>query len=178
MSTVRLTLVRHGQSLWNAQHKMCGWSDIPLSALGRDQAREVGRLLGGRVFDRVWSSDLGRAIETARLAVGEPVLDARLREMNFGDLDGCTWEQMPAWHARDLMEFVSFSAPGGESVIGVRARVVDFVAELAAGEHAVFCHGGVIRVLLHELGAPQFVPNCAVVEIDWTQRQLLGIRAP
>ena len=76
------------------------------------------------------------------------------------------------------MEFVSFSAPGGERVADVRARVVAFVEGLAPGWHGVFCHGGVIRVLLHELGAPQFVPNCAVVELDWTRRQVLEVRAP
>ncbi len=178
-ATIELVVVRHGQSEWNLARRMCGWSDIALTELGRAQAQAVGAFLRAHRFDRVWSSDLQRARDTARIALAtEPTTDARLRELDFGHYDGARWDEIPEWHQRDLKDFARYAAPGGESVDQLRERVCGFVGELEPGRHAVFCHGGVVRVLLHELQAAAFVPNCAVVELDWSGRLLHAIHEP
>lgn len=67
----RLILIRHGQSVWNEARRWQGHSDAPLSALGREQAREAARSLAGERFAGLYASDLQRALETARI-IGEP----------------------------------------------------------------------------------------------------------
>jgi probable phosphoglycerate mutase len=96
----------------------------------------------------VWSSDLRRAVETAGLAVFDPVLDRRLREFDFGELEGRTWNDLDEDTARRLLAFDDYEAPGGETVPQLRARLDSFVADLTEGDHLVFTHGGVIRALL------------------------------
>lgn len=171
-----LHLIRHAETTANATRTIAGWSDVPLSERGHAQARQLGALLGGRAFDHVWSSDLNRTLTTARLAGYDPRPDPRVRELNFGDMEGQKWEVALAHYAEHMADFARFAAPGGESVVALRDRVFDFVTGLPAGEHAVFCHGGVIRVVLAELGEHRFVPNCARVEIDWSGRIILGER--
>jgi broad specificity phosphatase PhoE len=95
MST-RLWLVRHGATDWSDAGRLNGWTDVPLNERGRLQARSLAERLAGRQFAAVWSSDLMRAIETAQLAVGEPVPDGRLRELGFGSLEGRVLVKVPS----------------------------------------------------------------------------------
>ena len=132
-SSLQLYLVRHGESCWNAEHRLTGWSDIPLTEKGRAQARSIKPLLEGLHFDGVWSSDLIRASDTARLAYAEPVEDARLRELFFGDFEGVVWTRLDPQYKNMLLDFESFRSPGGESLQEVRARVMGFVEELTPG---------------------------------------------
>jgi 2,3-bisphosphoglycerate-dependent phosphoglycerate mutase len=146
----RLWLVRHGETDWSAAGRFNGWTDIPLNMQGRQQASSLARELNERRFVTVWSSDLCRATETARLADTEPVLDRRLRELDFGTLEGRTWAELPPRTRDALIDFDAFAAPGGESVVAMRDRVLEFVHALPAGDHLVFTHGGVIRLLSRE----------------------------
>lgn len=150
--TTRLWLVRHGETDWSAAGRLNGWCDVPLNQRGRDQARAVSRRLKQQRFITVWSSDLQRAAETARLAYGEPLVDARLREVDFGTLEGLTWDGLSNGDQDALVAFDAFEAPGGETVAGLRRRVLDFIRELKPGDHLVFTHGGPIRVLLRISG--------------------------
>lgn len=150
--SLRLVLVRHGATDWSEAGRFCGWADMPLNARGREQARNLRRRLEGRRFTGVWSSDLRRATETARLAVGRAIRDPRLRELDFGNLEGMRWEECPVPVRQALLGFDGFRAPGGESVFMLRARVTAFVEELLDGEHLVFTHGGVIRLFARERG--------------------------
>ena len=84
---IRVWMVRHGETQWNAEHRFQGISDIELIDRGREQAKELAVRIGERRFDSVWSSDLVRAVETARIVFGEPSIDVRLRELDFGDID-------------------------------------------------------------------------------------------
>lgn len=171
---VRLWLVRHGQTDWNAGRRFQGWADIPLNSVGRSQASALRPMLEPLVFDGVWSSDLSRAVDTARLAYGEPVTDPRLRELDFGDLQGLTWGELspPVRHA--LTTFEGFEAPGGESMAQFRDRVHGFVDELPAGDHLVIAHGGVVRLLGSVCGADGFPDHAAVLTLDWTSRVRLA----
>lgn len=166
---LQLWLVRHGATDWSDAGWLNGWTDVPLNESGRAQARGLAATLDSTEFTRVWSSDLRRATETAKLAVGRSTPDRRLRELDFGRLEGLTWEQCPPDAQRALRDFDGFHAPDGESVAELSRRVRDFVAALTPGEHLVFTHGGVIRVLLRDAGSDARVMPGDVVRISVQQ---------
>lgn len=171
-----LWLVRHGTTEWNASGKIQGHADIPLNALGEEQARAVGQKLSEVPFDAVWSSDLGRARRTAQLAGflrAQP--DARIRELDFGGCEGLTWDELDGLTRDDLMAYEGFHAPSGESTAQLTARVTEFVDSLPEGRHLLFTHGGVVRALLHECGeGPTHLANGSVTRIAWDARKKLG----
>lgn len=93
----RLVLLRHGESAWNKENRFTGWTDVPLSAKGIEEAREAGRVLRkeGYVFDAAYTSLLKRAVKTLWLALEEMDLmwipvhnDWRLNERHYGALQG------------------------------------------------------------------------------------------
>jgi len=147
-----LWLVRHGATEWSQAGRINGWTDVPLSESGRAQARTLAAGLDASRFQGIWSSDLQRAVETARLAVGTACQDPRLRELDFGQLEGRTWDECSPRVQRSLLDFDRFAAPGGESVNQLRSRVLAFIDSLPHGAHLVFTHGGVIRVLRQSPG--------------------------
>lgn len=142
-----LWLVRHAATDWTQARRFCGWSDPPLSQEGRGQARALRPRLKNQSFDSVVSSSSLRAVETARLAYGEPLPDDRLRELDFGDLEGVTWEDCSKEMRTALLACETFHAPNGESVADMKERVDAALAELGEGQHLVVTHGGVIRLL-------------------------------
>lgn len=157
---VVLVVARHGRTRWTLQRRWCGWSDPPLDEVGRRQAEALGgqwsELLAAPP-DGFWCSDLRRARETAALAVGRadphgrwPACraDPRLRELDFGELDGLTWDELPGSSQEALLRPGSFAAPGGESVGELGARLDAWLAELTPGWHVVVTHGGPLRHLV------------------------------
>jgi 2,3-bisphosphoglycerate-dependent phosphoglycerate mutase len=169
-----LWLVRHGETPTSLGRTLAGWSDVPLTEHGQNQACALRPLLAGERFDGVWSSDLRRAVTTARLAWGEPRQDRRLREMSFGSLEGRLWETLDRGAREALARFEGFAAPGGESFEDLRSRVQSFLDGLPAGRHLVFTHGGVIRLLSREVGEDGFVPTGTLLVVDWDRRRLLS----
>jgi probable phosphoglycerate mutase len=168
--------VRHGETPASKGRTLAGWADVPLTEHGEDQASALRPLLAGERFDGVWSSDLRRAVTTARLAWGEPHQDARLREMGFGELEGRLWETLEPHIREGFARFEGFAAPGGESFEDLRARVLSFLDGLPAGRHLVFTHGGVVRLLSREVGEDHFVPTGTLLVVDWDARRLLSRR--
>ncbi len=168
-----LWLVRHGETPASRGRSLAGWTDVPLTGHGEDQASALRPLLAGERFDGVWSSDLRRAVTTARLAWGEPRRDERLREMSFGELEGLPWETLEPRVQESLVRFEGFEAPGGESFDALRARVLSFVDNLGPGRHLLFTHGGVVRLLSREVGEDHFVPTGTLLVVDWEARRLL-----
>jgi 2,3-bisphosphoglycerate-dependent phosphoglycerate mutase len=151
--TTRLWLVRHGATDWSEAGRFNGWTDVSLNELGRRQSEHLRKHLRATEFDGIWSSDLVRATETASLAAaGTAVPDRRLREIDFGVLEGLTWAECPDHVREALVAFEGFEAPGGESVSRLTDRVLEFVDGLSHGDHLVFTHGGVIRVLSRAAG--------------------------
>jgi probable phosphoglycerate mutase len=171
-----LWLVRHGETPASRGRSLAGWADVPLTERGETQASALRPVLAGERFEGVWSSDLQRAVATARLAWGEPRQDARLREMSFGTLEGQPWETMDPGLQEGLVRFEGFAAPGGESFDELRARVFSFLDGLVAGRHLVFTHGGVVRLLSREVGDDHFVPTGTRLVVDWDARRLLWRR--
>lgn len=174
---VEIWLVRHGETTANAAGVLSGWSDVALTPRGEEQARGVAAWLAGERFDTVWSSDLRRAIDTARLATGRaPRPDPRLREMCFGDIEARPWDAVDAGLRDALLGFVAFHAPGGEELGAFKSRVRAFADALPPGRHLAFTHGGAIRALTMDLGEDRFIGNGALLALDWTRRAVLFVR--
>jgi probable phosphoglycerate mutase len=156
MLSARLILVRHGQSTYNAESRLQGQADPPLSDAGRQEAELLRPALAPVEPDHVVTSDLRRARETAAL-LGYPDArpDPRFREINVGEWAGRSLEEFPktseaAWRGGPL------KAPDGESWDELQARVGGALDELIAegGTWLVVCHGGVVRAALsHVTGA-------------------------
>jgi glucosyl-3-phosphoglycerate phosphatase len=143
----RLVLVRHGQSTWNAEKRLAGQGDPPLTETGRREAAALEPVLGGFPPERAVVSDLVRARETAAL-LGHPGarVDARWREVAVGEWEGRPWTELPAgtepaWRGGPLVP------PGGESWEQALARVAGPLDELraAGGSWLVVSHGAAIR---------------------------------
>jgi broad specificity phosphatase PhoE len=153
----RLILVRHGESVWNAEERLQGQLDPPLSERGREQARALAPVLEAVPPDRVLSSDLSRATATAELLGLRPRLDPRWREIDVGEWAGRPAAEIDAqdpgltnWRGGER------TAPGGETWAAFSARVTGALDELlaAGGPWLVVCHGGCIRVsVAHVTGA-------------------------
>jgi probable phosphoglycerate mutase len=169
-----LWLVRHGETPASRGRTLAGWANVPLTERGEEQAAALRPLLASESFDGVWSSDLLRAVTTARLAWGEPSQDRRLRELSFGELEGADYMTMDPRVQEGLKQFEGFAAPGGESFDELRARVMAFVDGLPPGRHALFTHGGVVRLIARELGEDRFVPTGTLLVVDWDARRLLS----
>lgn len=171
--SVRLWLIRHGATESTDAGRLTGWSDPPLNARGHQQGKRLKGVLGGRRFDGVWSSDLRRSVETAEIISGGCRKDRRLRELDFGSLEGVVWKDADPKLREALLAFDGFRAPGGESVEELRDRVHSFLDELTDGDHLIATHGGVVRLLLREIGADRLVPPGGWVAIDWTNRAII-----
>jgi broad specificity phosphatase PhoE len=158
LSRDRLILVRHGESTWNAEERLQGQLDPPLSERGREQSRALAPMLGGVPDDRVVCSDLGRARETAELLGLRPArFDRRWREIDVGEWGGEVAAEIDA-QGTELTNWRGGprKAPSGESWDDFFARVAGAVDELVAagGPWLVVCHGGCIRVAVaHVTGA-------------------------
>jgi broad specificity phosphatase PhoE len=157
MTSRQVVLWRHGRTQWNVEGRVQGQSDIPLDEVGRAQAKAAASRLAALMPDRIVSSDLVRAVDTAH-ALGDVSgtrveLDPRLRELNFGVREGLTWreawtkfpEGMKAWSEGDETQI-----PGSETYrqAGERfsAALHDLVEELPPnGVLVVVAHGAVLR---------------------------------
>jgi len=129
--TITLVYETHSMTLDNEAGRATGWLPGELSEEGLRQAVALGRRRRDDGLDLVITSDLARAVETTRVALansGIPVReDARLRECNYGDLNGRPVEQLRPWAAYFWSPF-----PGGESYYDVVDRTADLLEELAA----------------------------------------------
>lgn len=155
----RLILVRHGETEWNVDMRFQGQSDIALSPNGREQAKLAAVRLAAERIDAAYTSDLCRCSETARIILDgrdvDPLLRPDLREMNFGDWEGLTFEQIntlsPGVLERMRTDLRSFQAPGGEAWMDLENRVGGFLDETLARHPRdsvlVVAHVNPLRVL-------------------------------
>ncbi|MBN9420022.1 hypothetical protein ABS71_19560 [bacterium SCN 62-11] len=179
MSDVIVWLVRHGETVWNAEHKISGWIDVELSERGVQMARDLRPRLEPEQFDGVWSSDLQRAIHTGELAYRRPEKqDQRLRELDFGPLEGENWLTIPADHQKDVVDFCEHCTRGGEKISAFEERVTSFLDQLPPGRHLLFVHAGVIRVALRRVQADNFLPPTSVAIVNWSKGKLIELRLP
>lgn len=156
---MRLLLVRHGQSEWNAVRRLQGQADIGLSDLGKSQADALRPVIDKIGPCRAVSSDLKRAAETAQRIIGEmPPHNEGLREVDVGDWTGRAIDDI---RAEDETAYQGWRAgtsapPGGESwaeFVGRVSQVITQEQRDACENLLVVCHGGVVRALLqHFIG--------------------------
>jgi probable phosphoglycerate mutase len=181
---VEVVLVRHGETEWSRDLKHTGWTDVPLTDVGREQAERVGAALRGRTFALVLTSPLQRAAETCRLAGFGEVAEARddLREWDYGDYEGRKTadirEEVPDW------TIWTGGVPNGESVeqVGARADRVVEEARATEGDVLIFSHGHLLRILtarwlgLEPQGGRHFALDSATLSTLGYERETPVIR--
>ena len=173
--------VRHGETVWNVENKICGSTDIELTEYGHQQAVETGKkiLEAGIQADEILYSPLVRAAETARHIseiTGIPArVEPRLKEQNFGK-----WEST----ARDGEEFKKAKEDfcsryeGGESMLHLAQRIYNLLDEIKeeSGEktYILVAHNGIARVVqsyFYEMTNAEFaafgVKNCEVLKYEF-----------
>jgi alpha-ribazole phosphatase/probable phosphoglycerate mutase len=166
-----LFIVRHGETEGSEARRYKGTIDVPLSRRGEKQAEEaagfIEQTLAGARLHAVYASDLQRAVRSAEIIARghglEPAHMAGLRERNFGQWEGLTFEEIRE-HFPDAFEKwaqdpLNFSPVDGETTLGLRDRVVETLESVLnaheGGNVAVVAHGGVNRVALcHFMGTP------------------------
>ena len=158
--TVHITYFVHGTTVDNENKVGTGWNQGELSELGIQQAKDLKPLVADKTFDTVFCSDLKRAVDTATIVFGdkyEITPDARLRECNYGDLNGATEEMLGEKTAH-----ISDPFPNGESYQDAEKRIVDFLEFLKKeydGKH--------VAIVAHQ--APQLALNVILKNMTWEE---------
>lgn len=127
---MKLILVRHGETQWNRENRVVGFADIGLNDEGRKQVKKLALALKEERVDAIYASPLSRAWETAqevaRYHDGEVKADDAFKEMDAGELDGLTYEDMRDRYGELIKQWLSEPAsvimPGGESLANVQER--------------------------------------------------------
>lgn len=177
----RICIIRHGETDWNVDRRIQGHTDIPLNETGRAQALAMAFNAAHQRFDAIYSSDLARAQETARVLAQredqQVKLLPQLRERHYGIFQGLTAAegaaQHPAAHAHYLARDPDYDFEGGESLRRFAERVSEAIAWLVrhhGGQTiAAVSHSGVLDVVYRRatgrpLSAPRdfAIPNCAL----------------
>lgn len=162
-------LARHGETDWNRERRIQGQSDTSLNRRGREQAALLGMRLAEIDFSAVYSSDLSRTMQTARLVAGDQceaiVPIPELREIDYGEWEGLTFAEAEARDPEGFAERMTrqnaeYAAPGGESAYQLVDRVRQFHNRVRplhqSGENIlVVGHGGsMLSLLICLLGLP------------------------
>jgi 2,3-bisphosphoglycerate-dependent phosphoglycerate mutase len=164
----RLTLLRHGQSVWNQENRFTGFVDVELSELGKKEAQNAGLVLKGMPLDVVFVSALKRAQDTADLALDvcgkkelPRVTNAALNERHYGDLQGLNKDEVRKQYGAEQVHIwrrsFDIAPPGGESLKQTCERVIPYYRQvilprLKQGENVlIVAHGNSLRGLLMEL---------------------------
>jgi probable phosphoglycerate mutase len=188
----QLICIRHGETDWNLQQRFQGQIDVPLNATGQAQAQRLAARLAAEPPDRLFSSDLQRALQTAQPLAAAWGLSATpvpgLREQSFGVLEGldlpAIQQQHPALWQEWLLQRGDFALPRGESMRQFHARVlaaVGWLVQAHAGQRLVLVtHGGVLDMLWRSAqGLPLEglrdcpIPNTGVNRLRWVAGALV-----
>lgn len=167
---MKLYIVRHGQSEWNALHKVCGATDAPLTEKGRAQAAETAALVAEMTkdepLDLIIASPLSRALDTGRAIQaacgGVPlIIDDRIREIDFGDNEGRSTKD-PDFQAEKRI--FPRRHPNGESMLLFTHRIYSFLDDIrvryADKTILLACHNGICRAAysyVHDMTNEEFM---------------------
>jgi probable phosphoglycerate mutase len=185
--TTRLCIVRHGETAWNAEHRVQGQLDVPLNAIGQAQAQAAAKVLARERFDAVYSSDLSRARQTAAPAANllsmEIAVDRALRERHYGIFERLTYAEVKTRYPEDYARFEArdpeYAFRTGESLKDFSARSIAVISRIVDQNKdrsiLVFTHGGVLDKLYRfvtglPLSAPRDfgIPNAGLNRIEVT----------
>lgn len=181
---MKVFVVRHGETAWNKEKKLCGRFDIDLDETGRSQVREVAGKLqreqGANRIRHIVASPLRRARETAGIIADALGLsfetDGRIAERGFGDCEGSPFDD-PNYVSSRREPFMRLPG-GGESLCDMAARIYPFLDELPrrfpdGGNVLLVCHGAmskIVRTYFMSLTTEEYfsypIPNCCVWEYD------------
>lgn len=190
---LQVYLVRHGETQWNAERRIQGQSDSPLTPLGEQQARQVAQRVKNMGITHIITSDLGRTRRTAEIiaeAVGcEVLLDSRLRELDMGvlerrELDTLSPEE-ESWRKKVVDGTPDGRIPEGESMLEVSQRMqaaLNACRDLPAGSRPLLVsHGMALGCLISTLlGLPAWAErrlrlrNCSLSRADYQQSPWLA----
>jgi 2,3-bisphosphoglycerate-dependent phosphoglycerate mutase len=160
-----LVLVRHGESQWNLENRFTGWTDVPLTEKGREEARRAGEKLRHIRFDKAYTSVLQRAKETLDIVLrvidqeGIPIAyDQALNERHYGDLQGLNKAETAEKYGKEQVHLwrrsYDVAPPGGESLKDTAARTLPYFTahiepDLRAGQNVlVSAHGNSLRSIV------------------------------
>jgi broad specificity phosphatase PhoE len=185
---VRVLLARHGETVFNVEGRWQGQSDSPLTERGLAQARQLARALADEPIAAVYSSDLGRSMNTAREVAAphglEVIAEPRLREilvgawagLNRAEIDDRYPGMREVWAARPW----SIRLPDGETLAEAAQRAAQFIDECMP-QHlgqtvVVITHGGIGQAILvqgmgrtvHDLWLKERLDNCQISRLEWT----------
>ena len=161
---LKFLIIRHGETVSNAEKRFSGHQDVNLTQKGVWQAEQLSRRLKDEPIDVAFSSDLKRAMHTAKIVIGKRnlplIIEPYFREINFGHWEGLKWEEIDIdngkgpstgwWKQPDL------PIPGGESLCDLRKRIMTGLEKVIA-EHdeedrcktiTIVCHGGVSKMMV------------------------------
>ncbi len=159
---MKILLIRHGQTIANAEKKYLGRGHSPFTALGLEQNADALSKLGQKDIDMIYSSPSDRCMssanEFAAFKKKQVILDARLSEIDFGRFEGLTWQKAEKDYPTEFKAFCeapqNYSFPEGESQKELDERTLSFIEEIKSNSHeniAVFSHGGTIMSILSHL---------------------------
>lgn len=174
---MRIFLVRHGQTDDNIKNLMQGWKDTPLNETGKSQANQLISFFETQKIDIIYSSDLSRAYETARIIAKslnkQVFLDKQLREMYLGSWEGHSWQEIEAEFSYFLgkpeNEKNALNIHSGESYIEFQLRSFEVFKKIVKNHTSknimIVTHGGVIREII-----------ARIMKINQTQKDAIPIR--
>ena len=175
---MKLYITRHGETMRNAEQRVLGRTDDPLSEKGLAQAKDLADRIKDTEFDYIFSSPLTRARQTAQAVAEskgmEVIIDERLIETNFGDFEGVP-RHCAEYQAGKREHFKRY--PGGESYFDMAYRIYDFLfmlkREYPDKRVLVVSHGGVCRIIcnyFYDMENEEFVqhafPNCGIEQFE------------
>jgi len=158
---MKIILVRHGETQWNTTGRFGGHSDVPLNEKGKNQAEAAGQKLKSNTFDRVYCSDLSRAVDTAAAIIKHHDINVKytptIREMYFGKWEGLTYKEIlksyPEQSKEWVKDFTNVACLEGESMKTFYDRIAQAFDEIKSEAKddetiLVVAHSGVIRSIL------------------------------
>ncbi len=159
----RLCIVRHGETAWNAEHRVQGQLDVPLNAIGQAQALAASKVLSKEKFDAIYSSDLSRARQTAQQTatnLSMSIIEEKdLRERHYGIFEKLTYVEVKVRFPEDFARFEArdpeYAFRTGEALKDFFARSIAIVSRIADENKGksvlVFTHGGVLDMLYRHI---------------------------
>lgn len=178
---MKVYLIRHGQSEANIKHYFGGQMQVELTEEGRKQAKKLGEIIQGIHFDKVYSSDLHRAIDTQKIALHEAKCEITplLREIDVGTLAGLPLSKCTELYGEELslnrLKY-NFAPYGGEDCTMLKNRIAKFFDQIINEGHetvAAFCHGALISVAFEYILGIEIekskieIKNCSISIFDY-----------
>jgi broad specificity phosphatase PhoE len=183
----KIYLFRHGETNWNKERRWQGQTDVPLNVRGSHQAQILAKASRDWNIQAIFSSDLARAAETARIIAQELQIplafDADLREGNFGEAEGLTKDEILGKYGQDFVRrwksleerHLDLSFPAGESRRQIlerfRRSIERILRETSWQIIAVVTHGSILKHFIQHVDrdflVPTPIPNCGAFEVEF-----------